>query len=54
MRQKRALFGVKTAHFLFVFYWFKIIAIDYQAFTKMSKTRLFSTNNILFQNDARF
>jgi hypothetical protein len=47
------LFELKTARFSIVFIILKNNPFDYQLFTKTSKTRVFSTNRFIFQNDAR-
>ena len=54
MRKKTMLFEVKIARFSVVFIDYENCLVDYQAFTKMSKTRVFSTNRLLFQKNACF
>jgi hypothetical protein len=47
------LFEVKIARFPVVFINSENYLVDYQVFTKTSKTRIFSINRFIFQKDAR-
>ena len=51
---KTLLFEAKIPRFLVIFINFTNSPIDFQAFTKTSKTRVFSTSYFLFQKNATF